>query len=643
MTGGLHEPHHDGSALYVADPSPMLGDEVGVRVWVPHGGGGRPGAERVLLRSVRDGEPLVVEGALESSDTFGAWWRAVLLVHNPMTTYRFLLVGGGEGFRWLNGTGVHHRDVTDTADFRLSTQQRLPEWVQDQVVYQVFPDRFARSEVAAPLPDWAEPADWDDPVVYEGPNVPHQLYGGTLDGVADRLDHVRGLGATMLYLTPFFEARSNHRYDASSFLHVDPLLGGDEAFDRLLEVAHGAGVRVVGDITTNHTGDGHDWFRTAAKDPTSPERSFYRFHDDGTYESWWDVPSLPKLDHRSPELRRRLYDGPGSVIAHWLQRGLDGWRVDVANMTGRMGEVDLAHEVARGTRATMAAVTEEAWLLAEHGHDASLDLRGDGWHGTMDYNGFTRPLWCWLNGGSPAGPGEPHGLTYLGLPLDIPVLDGDAVAATMREVHAAMPWQSWTSSTSHLDTHDTPRFRTVTGGGTTGWVDTGADARARHLVGVAVQMTMPGVPVVFMGDELGLTGVNGEHSRTPYPWDRREEWDQPTLEGYRTWTGLRGRLVALRRGGLRWAAAGADSLSYLREHREQRVLVHVARADHAPVDLPLDRLGIESMEQVQTLAGEPPSVGGDGHLRLPTHGPSAHLYVLDRPLGHPTRKDPVSP
>lgn len=628
MSRGLHQPHHDGSVLYVEDRSPALGAEVDVRVRVPHQADGTPAADRVVLRSVRDGEPLVVRARVESTDEHGTWWRAPLLVHNPLTTYRFLLTGGPGGFRWLNGSGVHHRDVTDAADFRISTEQRTPAWVQDQIGYQVFPDRFARTPGDAPVPDWAQPADWDDPVLHQGPDVPYQLYGGTLDGIAERLGHLLDLGTSLLYLTPFFESRSNHRYDASSFERVDPLLGGDAAFDRLLEAAHAQGLRVVGDITTNHTGEGHDWFRTALADPTSPERTFYRFHDDDAYESWLGVPSLPRLDHRSPVLRSRLYDGPGSVIATWLRRGLDGWRVDVANMTGRMGELDLAHEVARATRATMAAADEDAWLLAEHGHDASLDLRGDGWHGTMDYAGFTRPVWCWLNGGSADGPGKPHGLTYLGLPVDLPVLDGPAVVAAMCDAHAAMPWQSWTSSTSHLDTHDTPRFRTVAGGGTSGWVDTAGDGRDRHLVGLALQMTMPGVPVVFMGDEIGLTGVDGEHARTPYPWDRPDAWDRQTLDAYRTWTALRRQHVALRRGGLRWAHVGRDSMTFLREHPDERLLVHVARGGHEPVELATRLLEVDPAERLRTLHGADPRACRGGGLVLPAGGPAAHLYLL---------------
>ncbi len=247
----------------------MLGARIPLRVRVPHAADGRPAADHVVLRSVRDGEPYVVEAEQESADEAGTWWTADLDVHNPATSYRFLLTDGRSRFRWLNAEGVHARDVTDAGDFRISTEHQLPDWVLDQVGYQVFPDRFERTETGAPVPAWAIPAAWDDPVVHQGPEVPFQLYGGTLDGIGRRLDHLRGLGATLLYLTPVFEARSNHRYDAVSFERVDPLLGGDAALSRLLAAADRDGLRVVGDLTTNHTGAHHDWFERARTDPTS--------------------------------------------------------------------------------------------------------------------------------------------------------------------------------------------------------------------------------------------------------------------------------------------------------------------------------------------------------------------------------------
>jgi alpha-glucosidase len=619
----LHVPHHDGSTLHVSDVAPALGDVVTVRVRVPHAASGAPGADAVSVRAVRDGEPAWSGAEVERTDGDATWWQASLSVVNPVTSYRFLLSGPGVGaYAWLNGTGLHARDVTDRADFRLVAQPAVPDWVSEAVVYQVFPDRFARSAQAdgRALPDWAVAAGWDDEVAHDGPLTGTQVFGGDLAGIAERLDHLAELGATVLYLTPFFPARSNHRYDAATFDHVDALLGGDEALAELVSAAHARGMRVMGDLTTNHTGDAHEWFVAARADADAPEAGFYFFDEHPVrYASWLGVASLPKLDQSSTALRQRLYDGPGSVVARWLEAGLDAWRIDVANMTGRHGAQDLAHDVARTLAATARAVRPDVWVLAEHGHDAGPDLPGDGWHGTMDYAGFTRPVWTWLSDG------DDLGRSFFGAPAATPSLPASSVVATMREVHAEMPWRAQAASSLHLDSHDVARFRTAVGGGGSGGIS--PEGRDRHLAGLALQMSLPGVPTVFAGDEIGLTGVDGEHARTPFPWHRREDWDEPTLQAYRTWTALRRDRVALRRGGLRWVFAGDDAMTFLREHPDERVLVHVARADHPPVALPLRALGISGEADVRLLSGSPARVV-DGELLLPAHGPAASAYAL---------------
>jgi len=615
MTSHLDEPHHDGSIQYAPAPGARLGDTVPVRVRVPSAPGHEGRDASVVLRWVRDGEPALVQATLDAHDEAGAWFVADLTLDNPVTSYRFL-VDGDRDYRWLTARGVFRRDVSDAGDFKLSTFDPVPDWVADQVVYQVFPDRFARSG-ERPVPEWAVPAGWDDPVVHVGRDTAHQWFGGDLDGVAEHLTYLGELGATMLYLTPIFEGRSNHRYDAMTFDRIDPVLGGDEAFARLLAAAHAQGMRVLGDLTLNHTGASHEWFQAAVADAVSPEAAFYTFtrHPD-EYAHWLGARSLPKLNHHAEGMRRALYDGPDSAVARWLDFGLDSWRIDVANMTGRMGADDLTHEVARAVRRTLAS-HPDAWLLAEHGYDASADLAGDGWHGTMDYAGFTRPVWSWLTSGKWVNPSQP---------IPIPSLPGAAAVATMREVHSRAPWAAWSASTLHLDSHDTPRFRTLVGGGSSGWTDADGAGRGRHLVGLALQMTMPGVPAVFAGDELGLTGVDGEHSRTPFPWTRTGEWDTATHEAYRDWIALRHSHVALRRGGLRWAEVSDDSMTYLREHPEERLLVHVARDAHSPVRLPLAAL---RARHVETLAGEAPRIV-DGMLELPAGGPAAHVYRLVR-------------
>lgn len=595
-------PHHDGCELYVPDPRPDLGDTATVFVRVPHAAG----VTRVVVRSVRDGEPHYEAARIDRADAVEAWWRAQVVVANPVTSYRFLLDGPG-GYRWLTAEGVVGHDVPDATDFRLVAFEPPPSWVTDAVFYQVFPDRFASSGRPRSWPSWAVPARWGDPVRLDGEARSTQLYGGDLVGIRERLDHIASLGVNAVYLNPFFPGRSNHRYDARSFEEVDPFLGGDEALAALAEALHARGIRLVGDLTLNHCGDGHPWFERACADPTSPEASFFVRGRDGRIVFWLGVPTLPKFDHRSDELRRRLYEGPGSAAARWLRPpfDLDGWRIDVANMAGRHADVDLNNRLATAVRATLRAVNPEAYLLAEHAHDASDDLRGDGWHGTMNYAGFTRPLWCWLVDPRRAPPPR-----FLGSPIPLPRLPGGAVASTIDAFRARVPWRSWTHSLTLLGSHDTARWRTVAG--------------ELAPVGVGILLTFPGVPCLLYGDEVGLEGADGEDARKPMPWDPAR-WDLRSLETYRRLIGLRRNHHALRHGGFRWAHVGHDVLAYLREEGEERLLVQASRAPHPPVALPAEPLGRRGVH----LLGGPDLEARGAQILLPADGPSFHVWRLE--------------
>lgn len=571
----LDIPHHDGSVRYVSQAHPRLGEVVDLVVRVPHAAD----VTSVHVRSTPDAEPKFTAARLVESTETDSWWRVPLEIRNPVTNYRFLLQGGPVGYQWLNGTGLHDRDVPDAADFRITSFPAPPDWSADAVVYQIFPDRFARSAAAdeRDAPDWAVPVAWDTPVAARGPLTPIQLYGGDLDGIAEHLDHIAGLGITTLYLTPVFPARSNHRYDATTFDAVDPVLGGDDALTRLVHAAHGRGIRVLGDLTTNHTGVGHEWFVAAQTDSDAPERGFY-FFDGESYAAWLNVPSLPKLDYDSPELGRRLFDDPQGAVRRWLTGpdGLDGWRIDVANMTGRFGAQDHYHEVARRMRAAAVDARRDALLIAEHCHDTSRDALGDGWHGVMNYAGFTRPLWTWLR-----HPG--HAPDFLGLPVVVPRLGGHAVMETMREFAAHMPWATLTHSFTIVGSHDTTRVRSLVG-----------DDAEQVDVAAGMLLTMPGIPMITYGDEIGMEGAFGEDGRRPMPWGDDALWDVRIHEVYRALIAARRESIALRAGGLRWVYAADDVLVYLREHPGQNALVHLARLGHAPVRLPRAALpGIE--------------------------------------------------
>ncbi|GAB3550387.1 maltodextrin glucosidase [Arthrobacter tumbae] len=571
-------PHHDGSALYVP-LAPSLGAAVPVRLRVPHAFGS---VERVFVRSLRDAEPHYDEAVLLGTEGAWDWWEASVLLVNPVTRYRFLfeVAGvGGSSWHWLNAEGFFHRDTPDVHDFQLVSHEPAPTWARSGVIYQIFPDRFGRSSSAAAreVPDWAVPCEWGTPVQPTGPDTPYQFYGGDLDGITERLDHIQSLGATVVYLTPFFPARSNHRYDASTFTRVDPLLGGDKALIRLVEAAHARGLKVIGDLTTNHTGDAHEWFRTASSDPASEEAGFYYFSEDGSeYASWFGVPSLPKLNWLSPALRERFVSGPASVVARFLHApfNLDGWRIDVANMTGRHGDVDLNRSVASAVRSTMRSVNPDTLLLAESTNDAAQDFDGDTWHGAMTYSNFTRPLWQWLAGSTA------DQVNFFGTPLPGP---NRIPAEQFVELHsvfaAAFPWQVRTQNMIALNTHDTARASTVMVPG-------------GQLIGLGILFSMPGIPTLFAGDEFGLEGVNGEDSRTPMPWDALSAEHQDLYDAVAHLGRLRREVPALVEGGLRWVYARGDLLVYVREHAAASVLVVASRSGFDGVKVPLDLLGV---------------------------------------------------
>ena len=616
----LSQPHHDGSALYVSNLRPRLGDTVTLRVRVPH----EADISAVHVRLTPDAEPKFVDAVIERRTDEETWWKAEIICRNPVTNYRFILEGGTTLYQWLNGTGMHQRDVPDAADFRIVTFAAPPQWAADAVVYQVFPDRFAKA-VERPAPSWATPADWDDPVDLSKELTSRQLYGGDLDGVIEHLGHLQSLGVNVLYLTPFFPARSNHRYDASSFDRVDPVLGGDEALTRLVDAAHAIGMKVLGDFTTNHTGDTHEWFEKAQADPESDERGFY-FWEDGGYVSWLDVKSLPKLNYDSQVLRQRVFEDPNGVVRKWISgsHGLDGWRVDVANMTGRHKAQDLNQELARQMREAMRDARPDSLLVGEHCHDSALDAMGDGWDGVMNYAGFTRPIWTWLRD-------KDFAPKFLGSPLMVPRLGGSSVMGTMREFGAIAPWRSIRHSFNLVGSHDTTRIRTLVG------------EDSRHVdTAAGLLFTMPGIPMMTYGDEIGMRGEFGEDGRRPMPWDAEqpkteqpkaeqpsdERWDTRLLEVYRGLIAARNSSHALRHGGLRWVHADDDALVFLRESAEQTALVHCARAAHDPIEISARHL--RGAATAHTAYGRDLILSGDG-VSLTAEAPGTNIWTWPTP------------
>ncbi|HEX7586884.1 MAG TPA: glycoside hydrolase family 13 protein, partial [Anaerolineae bacterium] len=243
---------------------------------------------------------------------------------------------------------------------------QTPEWVKDAVFYQIFPDRFA-SSAQVEKPHNLEA--WDSPPTTFG------FKGGDLLGVVEHLDYLQDLGVNAIYFTPVFQSTANHRYHTHDYFQIDPILGGNAAFKTLLDAAHARGMRVVIDGVFNHASRGLYQFNHALENgKASPYLDWFTFrgfpvraYDEPiNYEAWWGLPALPKFNTTNPQVREFIF----RVAEHWVQQGIDGWRLDVP------GEID-DDEFWREFRRRVKAANPDAYIVGEIWHKADRWLAGD--------------------------------------------------------------------------------------------------------------------------------------------------------------------------------------------------------------------------------------------------------------------------
>ena len=403
-----------------------------------------------------------------------------------------------------------------------------PAWLADRVFYQVFPDRFAerrpverRRRTAPGRTAARRPAGATGTTLPAGgPGALVEFFGGDLAGLEGRLDHLADLGVNAIYLNPIFETRSNHGYDTIDYDRVAAHFGGDDG----ARVAAPSDRRARHPADARHRAEPHR--RRAPLVPRGAGRSrgaetgrYFVFRErPDDYASWLGVRSLPKLDYRDTGLRDAMYAGPAAVLRRWLRPpfSVDGWRIDVANMLGRLGPDQLGAEVARGMREAVKEENPEAYLLGEHSFDATDQLAGDQWDGVMNYAGFQAPVLGWLRG----------------IELRRPRQSARSCGPTGRRRPTwsrrwppsgpAMPWAVARCQYNLLDSHDTARIRTSVGGD-----------RGRVRAAFGLLLTYVGVPSILYGDEVGLEGHDGLTTRRTMPWDRAA-WDLDELAFVRT-------------------------------------------------------------------------------------------------------------
>ena len=441
-----------------------------------------------------------------------------------------------------------------------------PDWFGRGVSYQIFPDRFCRSRVPDPaglVGDRTMHENWQDTPEFRpderGEIRNRDFFGGDLAGIISKLDYLKRLGVTTLYLNPIFEAASNHRYNTADYMAIDPMLGTAEDFRALCREAHARGMRVLLDGVFNHTGSASRYFNAdgfypelgAAQSKDSPYYNWYHFtHWPDSYDAWWGIKTLPAVEENQASYRDFIIRSEDSVVRHWLRCGADGWRLDVAD--------ELPDDFIAELRQAMDAEKPDCLLLGEVWEDGSNKiaydrrrkyLLGRETHGLMNYPFRTAAL-DWLCGG-----------------------DAAAFQESMEQLRENYPSPAFYSAMNFLSTHDTPRILTLLGG-----EPTPADkaeravarlspagrelARRRLMLGALLLYTFPGSPTVYYGDEAGMEGYEDPLNRRAFPWGAE---DEELLRWYRKLGQLRGGRPSLQRGDICYLYADGSGLALRRQ------------------------------------------------------------------------------
>jgi cyclomaltodextrinase / maltogenic alpha-amylase / neopullulanase len=439
----------------------------------------------------------------------------------------------------------------------LTGQIKTPDWVKDAVFYQIFPDRFARSK------NVHKPSNLE---AWDGAPTSHGYKGGDLLGVVENIDYLSDLGITAIYLNPVFTSASNHRYHTHDYFQVDPILGGNAALRKLLDVAHARGIRVVLDGVFNHASRGFYQFNQVLENGSaSPYLDWFYFSQfpvnaygpgKPNYSAWWDLPALPKFNTNTPAVREFLW----TVGRFWLEFGIDGWRLDVPS------EID-DDEFWREFRRQVKAVNPEAYICGEIWQEAQRWLQGDQFDSVMNYL-FTRACLSFfirhLDITTVQGTGYAGQLK--------PGLDAAAFGTTISELLKLYPPEITNVQLNLLDSHDTARFLTSAEN----------DDSALRLA-TLFQMCYPGAPCIYYGDEVGLAGHKDPDCRRSFPWEQ-DKWNGPLRNFFKKAIRLRHMHPALRHGSYDQIFAQGTAYVFGRSDGQEKLVVALNTGD-TPVTL----------------------------------------------------------
>ncbi len=595
-------------------------------------------------------------------------------------------------FRTTDGRNQHYYNMfgisdycSDEWEFELTPGFQTPDWAKGAVMYQIMVDRFYNGDRTNDV--------YSDEYAYIGKGVSavydwyqlpdadgtRQFYGGDLQGVIDKMDYLEKLGIEVIYFNPIFVSPSNHKYDTQDYDYVDPHFGkivkdggnllknGDvnnqhaeryklrttdkenleasnQLFIELVEKAHKRGMKVIIDGVFNHCGSLNKWMDRdklysgnedyapgAYETKDSPYHSYFKFSDEkwpdnNSYEGWWGFDTLPKLNYEeSEELCQYIID----IGKKWVSPpyNVDGWRLDVAADLGH--SQDFNHKFWKRFRKAVKEANPQAIILAEHYGDAHAWLQGDQWDTVMNYDGFMDPVTWFLTGvDKHSDNASPEKLGDAGL-----------FNRTLQYHMSRMQNQSLLVAMNELSNHDHSRFMTRTNKmvgriGTAGSAAAGENIdKAIFKQGVIMQMTLPGAPTLYYGDEAGVCGWTDPDNRRTYPWGRE---DMEIMEFYREAISIHKQNQVLKTGSYISLLELKDFIGYGRFDENSAVVTAVNTSDRdMEVSIPTWELGTEDGTEYERLietyrefynCGRIKIVQYDGCLRIVVKAKSSVIY-----------------
>ena len=627
----------DGTEYYRSPSEPKAWDTVTIRFRTQ-----RNNVDNVYLVSGSRRKKMTLE---KSSGGFD-YYSTQIVVDNRIYRYYFEIQYGLVTCYYNNqGVSTGHEE---RMDFEIYPGFDTPKWAKGAVMYQIYVDRFYNGDPSNDVETGeyfyigdvsTKVSDWSKIPAVMGVR---EFYGGDLQGIMDKLDYLEDLGVEVIYLNPVFVSPSNHKYDCQDYDYIDPHYGkivedceggllqwGDREnahaykhikrvtdkrnleasnafFAELVEEIHKRGMRVILDGVFNHCGSFNKWMdreriyehqegypKGAYIYADSPYRYFFDFKDpdrwpyNPSYDGWWTHDTLPKLNY---EASRELYDYILEVGKKWVSPpyNVDGWRLDVAADLGHSNEFN--HRFWKDFRKAVKGANPDAVILAEHYGNPEGWLMGDEWDTVMNYDAFMEPVTWFLTGM------EKHSDEY----REDLYGNSDAFIGAMKTHMRSLHMSALQTAMNELSNHDHSRFLTRTNRRVGRISYAGAEAasqginRAVMREAVAIQMTWPGSPTVYYGDEAGVCGFTDPDNRRTYPWGR-EDWQM--IDFHKTMIRIHKKYEILKNGSVGFLWNDYQGLCYARFSFDEQIIVIVNNhSEDREVSIELMQAGICRME-----------------------------------------------